>query len=323
MTGTSYLGHGIHVPSAQKGTIRSNDISGSFGQAGIFIDSSDTITVQGNYIHETFYAGIRGYDSAAPCTKIVIDSNRLQLIGSLNDTGSAVGCNGIANFSAYTTPTGYDVWDWVVTNNYLEFINENGIEGAGFVSGNTIYQTNYRGLAVVSPEGIYTQGPAKIINNNIYYCGNSIRVYRDGTEVAGDKGNIEISNNYLADPTTGTNVLVTSVNAGGSITGLTVKDNRCQNGGIVLQASSGATYTYTYVMNNVVSGGLGNASAIDASVTNVFNNSFSPSFSSGSGSPEGIVTAPVGSIWTRTDGGASTTLYVKQSGTGNTGWVAK
>lgn len=44
---------------------------------------------------------------------------------------------------------------------------------------------------------------------------------------------------------------------------------------------------------------------------------------SGSGSPEGVRTAPVGSLYTRTDGGASTTLYVKESGTGNTGWVAK
>ena len=44
---------------------------------------------------------------------------------------------------------------------------------------------------------------------------------------------------------------------------------------------------------------------------------------SGTGSPEGVVTAPKGSLWRRTDGGASTTLYVKESGSGNTGWVAK
>jgi hypothetical protein len=48
-----------------------------------------------------------------------------------------------------------------------------------------------------------------------------------------------------------------------------------------------------------------------------------PIWSSGTGSPEGAVTAGVGSIYTRTDGGASTTLYVKESGTGNTGWIAK
>lgn len=41
------------------------------------------------------------------------------------------------------------------------------------------------------------------------------------------------------------------------------------------------------------------------------------------GSPEGVVTAPRGALALRIDGGASTTLYVKTSGTGNTGWTAK
>ena len=44
---------------------------------------------------------------------------------------------------------------------------------------------------------------------------------------------------------------------------------------------------------------------------------------SGTGTPESVVAAPVGSMFLRRDGGASTTLYVKQSGTGNTGWVGK
>lgn len=48
-----------------------------------------------------------------------------------------------------------------------------------------------------------------------------------------------------------------------------------------------------------------------------------PRFFEGAGSPEGVVTAIVGSMYMRTDGGASTTLYVKTSGTGNTGWTAK
>jgi hypothetical protein len=46
-------------------------------------------------------------------------------------------------------------------------------------------------------------------------------------------------------------------------------------------------------------------------------------FTTGAGSPEGVITAAVGSIYTRTDGSTSTTLYVKTSGTGNTGWTAK
>jgi len=43
----------------------------------------------------------------------------------------------------------------------------------------------------------------------------------------------------------------------------------------------------------------------------------------GTGSPEGSVTASVGSLYTRSDGGAGTTLYVKESGSGNTGWKGK
>jgi hypothetical protein len=43
----------------------------------------------------------------------------------------------------------------------------------------------------------------------------------------------------------------------------------------------------------------------------------------GSGSPEGVVTAPIGAFYSRTNGGALTSFYVKESGTGNTGWVAK
>lgn len=46
-------------------------------------------------------------------------------------------------------------------------------------------------------------------------------------------------------------------------------------------------------------------------------------WTSGDGSPEGKVEAPVGSLYTRTDGAPGTTLYVKEAGTNNTGWVAK
>jgi len=45
---------------------------------------------------------------------------------------------------------------------------------------------------------------------------------------------------------------------------------------------------------------------------------------SGTGSPEGKIAAKVGSVFCRTDGGASTTMYVKEAGAaGNTGWKAK
>jgi hypothetical protein len=49
-----------------------------------------------------------------------------------------------------------------------------------------------------------------------------------------------------------------------------------------------------------------------------------PKIYHGYGTPEGSVTAWRGSIYFREDGGASTTLYVKEGGDGNnTGWIAK
>lgn len=48
-----------------------------------------------------------------------------------------------------------------------------------------------------------------------------------------------------------------------------------------------------------------------------------PTWTSGTGSPEGVAIASIGSLYSRTDGGAGTTLYVKESGAGNTGWIAK
>jgi len=43
----------------------------------------------------------------------------------------------------------------------------------------------------------------------------------------------------------------------------------------------------------------------------------------GSGSPENAIAATIGSLYLRTDGGTGSTFYVKESGAGKTGWVAK
>jgi hypothetical protein len=44
---------------------------------------------------------------------------------------------------------------------------------------------------------------------------------------------------------------------------------------------------------------------------------------SGAGSPNGVVTANIGSLYLNNTGGANTSLWIKESGTSNTGWVAK
>jgi len=44
-------------------------------------------------------------------------------------------------------------------------------------------------------------------------------------------------------------------------------------------------------------------------------------FVSGYGTPESNIQAEIGSVYLRLDGGAGTTMYLKESGTGDTGWA--
>lgn len=56
---------------------------------------------------------------------------------------------------------------------------------------------------------------------------------------------------------------------------------------------------------------------------NVAGNTVDVRVFSGFGTPEGNVAANVGALYLRLDGGASTSLYVKESGSDGAGWVAK
>ncbi len=68
---------------------------------------------------------------------------------------------------------------------------------------------------------------------------------------------------------------------------------------------------------------LGNDGLISPAWRQFFSDLIDQHFIDGNGSPEGVVSAGIGAMYIRRDGGAGTVLYVKESGTGNTGWVAK
>jgi hypothetical protein len=88
---------------------------------------------------------------------------------------------------------------------------------------------------------------------------------------------------------------------------------------------------FTQIQSGPVVSGTDNTQALglsgnrwsDAYVTNLHPGAGSVVWTSGAGNPNGVVTAPVGSLYTNTTGAANTTLYVKESGVGNVGWVAK
>lgn len=95
------------------------------------------------------------------------------------------------------------------------------------------------------------------------------------------------------------------------------------------QLANGGNFGLTTgIMHTVSSGGLdlvGIGTATPSEALHVVGNVQidNSKIFSGTGTPEGAVTAPVGSMYLRDDGGAGTTLYIKESGAGNTGWVAK
>jgi hypothetical protein len=88
---------------------------------------------------------------------------------------------------------------------------------------------------------------------------------------------------------------------------------RHTNSYTTLMGLAGGTGNLTLNTGNLVIGTSGKGISLPGSIT----------WTSGSGTPEGVVTAPVGSLYSRSDGGLLTSLYVKESGSGNTGWVGK
>lgn len=102
----------------------------------------------------------------------------------------------------------------------------------------------------------------------------------------------------------------------------------CNTGGFVSGLSAAASfgsnnnYDVNLIRNNSpVASLVSNGIAFPAN--NGLNFGSSVLWRTGAGTPEGAIAAAVGSLYTNTTGGAGTTLYVKESGVGSTGWVAK
>jgi hypothetical protein len=112
---------------------------------------------------------------------------------------------------------------------------------------------------------------------------------------------------------------VSSVTSGCRIVGL-VTDSAMVNNLAFNVGSLGGSLGYTETLYR------GGASIVrtDAAMrASSFSVNGAASIFTGTGTPEGSVAAPVGTIYLRTGGGAATSFYVKETGTGNTGWVAK
>lgn len=119
------------------------------------------------------------------------------------------------------------------------------------------------------------------------------------------------------------------------IRNLNVSHNRCWDAGRGTQAfgiqaykfvggQTADTFTNTMCANNIL---VGNVTApydwagIDILLSANVTSNLDPRILYGSGPPEGVVSAPPGSMWLRQDAVVGRIAYLKETGTGNTGWV--
>ena len=132
-------------------------------------------------------------------------------------------------------------------------------------------------------------------NINMFNCGTSTVV---GNKLAGNDNQANVPKAYIL--LNGCTEVTTSGNSyhAGSY------------GTSIIEISGGSTLLNLYDNGGVTNKGL-------------FVTSGLPGIIYGAGTPEGAVVANVGSIYMRTDGGAGTSMYVKESGASNTGWVGK
>jgi hypothetical protein len=183
------------------------------------------------------------------------------------------------------------------------------------VSGNTAKDITNE--FVFWEDSVPSTGLAGASENIVISNNQATNIGRTGINVNGIK-NFAIVGNLLigvsAEAPTRFGINVSTSGSNGLISGNTVLD-----GGAANKPLYGVNVTATCSNVRVKSNHLfGTTAPLQNLATGT-----SISSLDGVGSPEGVITSPIGSIFTRTDGGAGTSFYVKESGTGNTGWAAK
>lgn len=273
----------------------------------------------------------------------------LNFIGILRGNGSAitnvphvdlVGSNRMASgayFGKYTpTETGLDAT--AATNYAGLFIRgiSTGVEPSDFL------------------HNVVLRNPSAWDNG---YYGNSVALIWQGgpgyTNYAANRYNVTYKSSASAN--TGYAIDgIYGVNSASAFVAYNATDSRhaiygyanAQGGRLTLNAGAGASGGGAVSVNYLVEGntstnglqvydGAGNmkswlngdgsgrfASGIYSTNNGFYNSSSLIRWTTGTGSPESAVTAPIGSIYSRIDGGTDTSLYRKESGSGNTGWVA-
>ena len=201
------------------------------------------------------------------------------------------GVNAPLNLGANTNPTPVGGDMWMSNTNVLTWRGNNG---ATYPAASTVAINSFAASQIIS---VNVASSALGVTQGVTGTGSGISV--DLSNTASTAAAVRITNLGTGDclkveDSTTPDATPFVVNAAGRV-------------GVGLAADSVAAA-------NLDSGGikLNNAGA-----------TLSATISVGSGSPEGVVTANPGSLYLNLSGGANTSLYVKESGTSNTGWAGK
>lgn len=285
-----------------------SDNTATGGGMMISVAASSNVQVVGNTgIGQTFYSVEVASISSVVCTDVSVVGNTIRGNGILNYAvglqGNAAGCTGaVVSGNAMSGMLKYgvfsnDVWDDIV------------------VSGNRISYSD----ADTSQYGVYFLGTTTRTIENFSITGNTIH--------GGGVGEKAI---HLVNCSVGT---VSGNTCPGwsengvyiSVSATVTVDNIAINGNSLTPVGAGAVgKTVSGTMGNrVTARGNSGLRLSNTVATDILNFNLDVYEACGTGDPESLVTAGVSSVFRRSDGGAATCLYVKESGTGDTGWVAK
>jgi len=310
---------------------------------GIMVVGAEDIAIAGNVISDTYASGIAlqadTLGSQFRCRNVTVTGNSIRRGGVWGDgsqpqvgiRGSGIDdCALIGNIVAEATKDGIyitDATDCAINGN---IVHDSGAALGDFavhldgtssllnvlnctVVGNTVrnntggIRNNYSKKSVIATNTCVDNGRTGNGSQS-----NGAGIILNGNDVMSAVGNICYDTRASGKTQT---FGIVAPNVGGS-PGLQLVGNYCVgNNGAGISIAQ-ATPAYVLKRGNIESSSTGSSLNSDQDISGA------KQFS-GTGSPEGVVTAPVGSNFRRTDGGASTCFYVKESGTGNTGWVAK
>lgn len=312
--------------------------------SGLTVRGAQDVVVKGNVIDSGYYSGIALQNGTGTHLQdVVVSDNALSNAGDNNATSTGYGIS----IEGGNLSSDFGVQRVKVSGNTIRSSRTHNVyvasyRAGGFVRDVEIVNNTINANVIAGARGISINQT----NNNI----SDIYIERNRISNTNGNGlNIGDGSNTINRMTIRDNVIIDSGQSSASsgmvidrVTTLTLLGNVATN-------RNGTTQTFGLALTNTngqcqmhgnnflgnLSGEVTQATNTGASFYTQANSGLSLTLQTGlrhatgildlvgSGTPEAVVTAPVGSTYRRSNGAAATCLYVKESGTGNTGWVAK